>query len=631
LSRRAEEAGCYNQTHNFLAAHWPPMDQETNEQKLERAIRLHNEGDLDEAESLYREVLRDAPEHQTALHLSGLIAHKRGRYREATKLIEAALAGGATTAAIHNNCGVAYRALGEFVSAAWHIAWAIKLDPEFADAHLNYALVLCDQGLMQQAVPHLETVLQLRQDQPAVYFQLGRIYLAGDKSALAAQTLRAGLRLQPENAEAHFMLAQAQYSLGDTAGALQSALAALPLQADYHDADQLAARAAFELCREDQAVTHLVQTLRHEPGGALRPTSARLGRIDLWCAANGGRYTRLARPQWLRLPQPRAFPEEESRHFALPKPFALEIFMVRAATLRVLPTDLLLLSADGQLFLDGFVRLPQQYALREGGAIRHCADDGRVLLAVPARSLKVEQPCIWLGGGSGHFQWVFESLARLWAIAQQPELRGLPLIVQASLTRWQDELLQLLGYGANERIEVPADAMLECRELHAASMVMAGHFISPVAIQHLRRELARRIAPATDAPRRIYLSRQGAATRRLANETELLPLLHQHGFVVVNATDMSAAEQLALFQSADVILGIEGAVLVNLLIAPAHARVGVIVARGLYQPRHYYVSAPIGQDFSYLCAEPDYASHAVLAECDVTLAPELLQAFLAGC
>jgi len=130
---------------------------------------------------------------------------------------------------------------------------------------------------------------------------------------------------------------------------------------------------------------------------------------------------------------------------------------------------------------------------------------------------------------------VFESLARLWAIEQQPELRDLSLIVQASLSRWQEELLQLLGYGAERRIEVPADAMLECSELHAASLVSAGHFISPVAIQHLRRELARRVAPASAAPRRIYLSRQGAATRRLANEAELLPLLEQHGFVVVHA------------------------------------------------------------------------------------------------
>jgi len=201
--------------------------------------------------------------------------------------------------------------------------------------------------------------------------------------------------------------------------------------------------------------------------------------------------------------------------------------------------------------------------------------------------------------------------------------------MQHALTRWQDELLQLLGYDAKRRIEVPPDTMLECRELHAASLVSAGHLIAPVAIQHLRRELARRIEPVADAPQRIYLSRRGLATRRLANELELMPLLEQHGFIAVDAETLSAAEQLALFRSAQVILGVEGAALVNLLIAPAQAKIGVIIARGMYKPSYCYLSAPIGHDFTYLCAEPDYASHPVLAECDVTLPRELLQAFLA--
>lgn len=611
------------------------MVHENNAQKLERAIRLHNEGKLDAAEALYREVLQDAPGHQTALHLSGLVAHQRGRHREAVTLIEKALAGGATTAAIHTNLGIAYRALGELGHAAQQIAWAIALDPEFPDAHLNYALVLCDQGLVQQAALHFEIVLELRQDSPSANFHLGRIRLDEDKPALAADKLRAAVRLQPEHAEAYYLLARALFALGDTRAALQNLSAALKLQAEHGPAAYLAAKASFELCRENAALAYLDQALRNSPAPeaatGLYAARARLGQIDLWCAASGNRYTRLARPQWLRLPQPKALPEEESQHFALPKPFALEIFLVRVGGVRVLAKDLLLLSPDGHLFLDGLVRFPQQYAVREGGAIRHCADDGRLLLALPARCLALEEPCVWLGAGSSHFQWVFESLARLWAIEQQPALRDLPMIVQSSLTRWQGELLQLLGYGPDKRIEVPVDAMLECRELHAASMVSVGHFISPMAIQHLRRELARRVAPAVDAPRRIYLSRQGAATRRLANEAELLPLLDQHGFVVVHPESLSAAEQLALFQSAECILGVEGAALVNLLIAPAYARVGVIVARGLYQPRHYYVSAPIGHDFTYLGAEPDYASHPVLAECDVTLAREVLQAFLAQC
>lgn len=610
------------------------MDQENNEQKLERAIRLHNEGKLDAADALYRELLRAVPGHQVALHLAGLVAHQRGRHREAVTLIEMALAGGAAAAPIHSNCGVAYRALGEFDQAARHFARAIELDPGFAEAHINYALMLIDQGMSQRAAVHLENLLALRPHWPDANFYLGRIRLDEDQPALAAERLRADLALRPDRVEAHYLLALALLAQGDTRAALQSAVAALDLQPLHGDALRLAAKLSFELCHEAAALAYLDEALRRRPApegmqGA-RAARARLARLDQWCAAGGGRHTRLARPQWLRLPQPKALPEQESQFFAQPKPFALEIFLARIAHAQVLPRELLL-SADGRLFLEGCVSFDKQYVLREGGAIQHCADDGRVLLRQPERSLAVDTPCIWLGSGSDDFQWLCESLARLWAIAQQPELQDLPLLVQDGLSRWQDEMLQLLGYGAQKRITVPADALLDCRELHAASLVTAGHFIAPVAIQHLRRELTRHTNPAAAAPQRIFLSRQGSATRRLANEAVLLPLLRQRGFSVVHCEHMGANEQLALFRSAQVILGVEETALLNLLVAPAHARVGVIVARGRYQPRLHYLAAPIGQDLTYLSAEPEFASHAVLAECDLTLPPGILDAFLAGC
>lgn len=611
------------------------MDPESTEQKQERALRLHNEGKLDAAEALYREVLHEHPGHQTALHLLGVVAHQRGRFREAVTLIQMAIAGGARTAPIHTNCGVAFRALGELEPAARHISWAIALDPEYAPAHFNYAMVLLDQGLPQPAVAHLEIVLQLRPDFPRAHFHLGQIRLEADEPALAAEQLRLALQLEPAHAEAHFLLARALMALGDVQAALHSADAALQLKPAYRDAAYLAAKASFELCRERTALARLNRALELAPapqdGSVLRAARAQPGLMEAWCAANKQRYTRLARPQWLNLPQLKALPAEELQHFILPKPFALEISLARLRDVRVLPQDLLLLSPDDQLFLEGYVRFPQHYVLREDGAIRHCADDGRLLLALPERRIALERPCVWLGAGSSHFEWVFESLARLWAIEQQPDLHELPLIVQAGLNPRQLELLELLGYGAGRRIEVPRGAVLECRELNAASMVSVGQFISPMAIQHLRRELAARVAPAADAPRRIYLTRKNAGARRLANEAELLPLLEQHGFVAVDALAMSAAEQLALFQRAEFILGADSAAMANLFMAPAHAKVGIIMARGLYQLRHYYVSAPLGHDFTYLVAQPDYASHALLTECDLTLARADLQAFLAAC
>ena len=42
--------------------------------KFSQAITLHQQGRLMEAESIYREILRQQPEHFDALHLLGVIA-----------------------------------------------------------------------------------------------------------------------------------------------------------------------------------------------------------------------------------------------------------------------------------------------------------------------------------------------------------------------------------------------------------------------------------------------------------------------------------------------------------------------------------------------------------------------------
>ena len=105
------------------------MNPEDIEQKLQRAIRLHRQRRLDEAEVIYREVLRAAPGNTEALHMCGLVAHQRGRHREAASLIELAIAADPSDPLKHNNCGEAYRALGlqtmDEVSAGWDGAGGI--------------------------------------------------------------------------------------------------------------------------------------------------------------------------------------------------------------------------------------------------------------------------------------------------------------------------------------------------------------------------------------------------------------------------------------------------------------------------------------------------------------------------
>ena len=50
---------------------------------LQKGLSHHQSGRLNEAESIYRNILRVDPEHADSLHLLGVVAHQRGRHEVA--------------------------------------------------------------------------------------------------------------------------------------------------------------------------------------------------------------------------------------------------------------------------------------------------------------------------------------------------------------------------------------------------------------------------------------------------------------------------------------------------------------------------------------------------------------------
>ena len=152
-------------------------------------------------------------------------------------------------------------------------------------------------------------------------------------------------------------------------------------------------------------------------------------------------------------------------------------------------------------------------------------------------------------------------------------------------------------------------------------------FGTPSKFDYSRR-LAAALPNRGGRTRRVYVSRGPHGTRRLANESELLPLLERYGFEVVLHARLTLLELLAVFSEAEAILAVDAAALACLAVAPQGAQVGAIASKGIYRPRAYCISAQIGQVFTYLQAEPVFSSHAVHAECDLSLPASALEDWL---
>ncbi|MFI5002640.1 MAG: tetratricopeptide repeat protein, partial [Reyranellales bacterium] len=78
---------------------------------FQRGLALHQQGRLDEAEALYREVLAKQAAHFGALHLTGLIHFQRGRPAEAVEWIGRAIAVDPGVPDAHSNLGLVLQGL----------------------------------------------------------------------------------------------------------------------------------------------------------------------------------------------------------------------------------------------------------------------------------------------------------------------------------------------------------------------------------------------------------------------------------------------------------------------------------------------------------------------------------------
>jgi Flp pilus assembly protein TadD len=82
------------------------------------AVADHQAGHLNEAEQLYRQVLRLDPEHVDALHFLGVLSHQRGSHELAVELIGKAITRNDRVPSFHNNMGNALKAQGKLDEAA---------------------------------------------------------------------------------------------------------------------------------------------------------------------------------------------------------------------------------------------------------------------------------------------------------------------------------------------------------------------------------------------------------------------------------------------------------------------------------------------------------------------------------
>jgi tetratricopeptide (TPR) repeat protein len=203
---------------------------------LSTAYQLHEAGELQAAEQIYRQILAVDSNHVDALQLLGLIALHGGQLEVAAACISRAIELHGTESSFHNNLGNVFKAQGQLDRAIECFRRACALEPGYAVALYNLGTALQAQGKLDEAVAFYLRALEARPDKAQTHDNLGTAYQLQEKYDEAVSCYRQALQLDPGHAQTHFNLATALQAQGKIEAAMGSYRRVLELRPDFSDA-----------------------------------------------------------------------------------------------------------------------------------------------------------------------------------------------------------------------------------------------------------------------------------------------------------------------------------------------------------------------------------------------------------
>jgi tetratricopeptide (TPR) repeat protein len=201
-----------------------------------QAVKLHQAGEIRQAEQMYRQVYAADNRHADAVHQIGLIAYQLGDFAAADQLIRLALGINSRAAAYHCNLGLVSEALGKPAEAMRCYEQALRLNPNLAEAQVGLGNTLLARDRIADAEVHFRQATQLRPGFPEAHNNLGNVLVRQGRFAEAAAAYEEALTLRPNYLQAHSNLGHALKELGRFDEAMAHLEEALRLQPDNADA-----------------------------------------------------------------------------------------------------------------------------------------------------------------------------------------------------------------------------------------------------------------------------------------------------------------------------------------------------------------------------------------------------------
>ena len=221
----------------FIKAKLPSISHATAvTPSIQDAVALHQQGQLAQAEAIYRQILAAEPKNANALHLLGVIASQAGCYQVAIDLIDQAIEVNPHEAAFHYNRGLALQELKTFDAAIACYDKAIALKPNYAEAYSNRGAALKELKQFETAIANYDKAIALKPNYADAYSNRGVALKELKQFDAAIACYDKAIALKPNYAEAYSNRGNALQELKQFETAIANYDKAIALKPNYADA-----------------------------------------------------------------------------------------------------------------------------------------------------------------------------------------------------------------------------------------------------------------------------------------------------------------------------------------------------------------------------------------------------------
>ena len=251
-----------------LPRHVPSGSPAEVQAALQNAVALHQRGQLVEAEQMYRNILRVAPDHFDATRLLGVILLQRRQLFEGEQLIARALQIKPNDPSALNNRGNALKELQRFDEALASYDKAIALKPDNSEAFNNRGVVLKELKRFDEALISYDKAIALNPNYAEALNNRGNVLtdLKRLDEALASYDKAIALKADYVNAVNNRGNALRQLNRFDEA--LVSYDTAIALNPNYAEAFNNRGNVLRDLKRIDEALASYDEAIAIKPNYA---------------------------------------------------------------------------------------------------------------------------------------------------------------------------------------------------------------------------------------------------------------------------------------------------------------------------------------------------------------------------